>query len=116
MVQVSRVENVFQIMYLMRVWCLSPLSRVIKKQHCDLWKLVVLLGYCWVLPGCRDAAGVLPGCCRGAAGVLPGAAGCCRVLPGNCRVLVSWCRARVGRADCDVFRVSSPLLAALWAP
>ena len=30
MVQVSRAENVFQIMYLVRVWCLSRLSRVIK--------------------------------------------------------------------------------------
>ena len=28
--QVSRAENVFQIMYLVRVWCLSRLSRVIK--------------------------------------------------------------------------------------
>ena len=68
------------------------------------------------MPGCRGAAGVLPGCCWGAAGccqvrglpgcrvagvmpgqyrgagcrVLPSAAGCCRVLPGAagcCRVL-----------------------------
>jgi hypothetical protein len=30
LVQVSRAENVFQIMYLVRVWCLSRLSRVIK--------------------------------------------------------------------------------------
>jgi hypothetical protein len=84
LVQVSRVENVFQIMYLMRVWCLSPLSRVINKKQKtkNTLRLMEISGVAGLLPG---AAG-LPGCCRGAAGVLPGccrgAAGCCRVLPG----------------------------------
>ena len=58
--QVSRAENVFQIMYLVRVWCLSRLSRVIKNNiatYGNKW-------CCWIIAGRCRVAGVLPGCCR----------------------------------------------------
>ena len=90
------------------IWCVcgaSHASHALSKTTLQLMEIVVLLGYCLVLPW---VAGVLPGCCRGAAWCcreLPGVAGylpshrlswsvlpgCCRVLPGaaglpGCRV------------------------------
>ena len=54
----------------------------------DLWEISGAAGCCRV-------AGVLPGCCRGAAGVLPGVTG----LPGTCPSGAEWSGVERSEAD-----------------